>query len=163
MTDCAEAVRRPRIVQGSSEEQMKETMGGAVTNESRQKVMKVLGEYGCYFLSLVQAAERLTGKRIDAVGAYLDALIKKRTDGEATMLDPAAVLSAMAGGMWTVRKETADYIPRDGEVEVLVFQNGAYTHFVLGDGTGGVLYDPLGNSNTVAHGRIIGKRIFARV
>lgn len=142
---------------------MKETMGGAVTNESRQKVMKVLGEYGCYFLSLVQAAERLTGKRIDAVAAYLDALIKKRTDGEATMLDPAAVLSAMAGGMWTVRKETADYIPRDGEVEVLVFQNGAYTHFVLGDGTGGVLYDPLGNSNTVAHGRIIGKRIFARV
>lgn len=163
MTDCAEAVRRPRIVQGSSEEQMKETMGGAVTNESRQKVMKVLGEYGCYFLSLVQAAERLTGKRIDAVAAYLDALIKKRTDGEATMLDPAAVLSAMAGGMWTVRKETADYIPRDGEVEVLVFQNGTYTHFVLGDGTGGVLYDPLGNSNTVAHGRIIGKRIFARV
>ena len=142
---------------------MKETMGGAVTNESRQKVMKILGECGCYFLSLVQVAERLTGKRIDAVEAYLDALIKKRTDGEATMLDPAAVLSAMAGGIWTVRKETPDYVPRDGETEVLVFQSGAYTHFVLGNGAGGVLYDPLGNSNTVAHGRIIGKRIFARV
>lgn len=141
---------------------MKQITGSAVTAESRQKVMKILGEYGCYFLSLVELAERLTGKRIDAVEAYIDALIKRRTDGEATMLDPAAVLSAMTGGRWTVRKEEAGYRPLDGEAEVLLFQNRTYSHFVLGDGAGGVLYDPLGNSNTVANGHIAGKRIFAR-
>lgn len=142
---------------------MDKSIGAAVTNESRQKVMKILGEYGCYFLSLVELAERVTGKRIDAVEAYLDALIKRKTDGEATMLDPAAVLSRMAGGTWTVRKEGATYIPKSGEAEVLLFQNGAYSHFVLGDGAGGVLYDPLGNSNTVAKGTCVGKRIFERV
>ena len=108
---------------------MDKSIGAAVTNESRQKVMKILGEYGCYFLSLVELAERLNGKRIDAVEAYLDALVKRRTDSEA---------------------------------EVLLFQNGAYSHFVLGDGAGGILYDPLGNSNTVAKGTCVGKRIFER-
>jgi hypothetical protein len=34
-----------------------------------------------------------------------------------------------------------------------------YSHFVLGDGTGRVKYDPLGSSKTVAEGRLISKRI----
>lgn len=134
----------------------------AQTNESRQKTMKTLGEYGCYFLSLVHLAENISRKRIDAVEAYLNALERKWMDGEATMLNPVAVLGSMTGLTFSVRKESAEYRVKDDEYEVLLFTNGTYNHFVLGDGTGGVAYDPLGDSRTVATGKCIGKRIFAR-
>lgn len=135
----------------------------AEPKESRQRLMKTLGEYGCYFLSLVRMAEGITQKRIDAVDVYLDALEKKWTDGEVTMLDPSAILDYMTGIKFSVRKENADYQAKDGEYEVLLYTNGAYNHFVLGDGNGGTAYDPLGDSRTAASGRITGKRIFARV
>ena len=133
------------------------------TNESRQKMMKTLGEYGCYFLSLVKLAENLKGKRIDAIEAYISAWEKKWADDDATMLNPAATLSEMSGIAFDVKKVESDYKAHPDEGEVLVFENGKYTHFVLGDGNGKVAYDPLGNSNTVANGKIIGKRIFFRV
>lgn len=130
-------------------------------SESRQKVMKMLGEYGCYFLSLVHLAENITEKRIDAVEQYLEALNKNWVDREATLIDPAAVLSHMTGGRCSVKKESADYTTQRNEYEILLFINGTYQHFVLGDGTGAVLYDPLGNSKTVAVGKLSGKRIFS--
>lgn len=137
---------------------------GTPTNESRQKVMKTLGEYGCYFLSLVKYAENLTGKRIDAVAAYISALEKGWTNGNALMLNPAAILSEMTGIGFGVKKTEADYKASSGEVEILMYESGNYTHFVLGDGIGGIAYDPLGeNSFTVRNGRLSSKRILFRV
>lgn len=134
-----------------------------VTTESRQKVMKMLGEYGCYFLSLVHLAENITGKRIDAVAVYLNALKHKWTDTEATMLNPTAILSDMTGLRFSIAKEAAGYAAGQNEYEILLFNNSKYQHFVLGNGQGAVAYDPLGNSNTVASGTLTGKRIFRKI
>jgi hypothetical protein len=132
-----------------------------VAQESRQKLMKMLGEYGCYFLSIVHIAEGITGKRIDAIAAYIDAFERKWIDKEATVLDAGSVFSALTGGKYFVSKEGASYKTAANEYEVLVFK-AKFTHFVAGDGTGKVVYDPLGNSNTVATGSIVEKRIFRK-
>lgn len=130
-------------------------------SEPRQKIMKALGESGCYFLSLVHLAEEICGKRIDAVEVYQKALTNGWTDDEAMMIYPASVLSFMTGLKFAVVKKPANYIVHQSEYEVLVFQSEFFTHFVLGDGSGQVKYDPLGNSNTVRTGRLVEKRIFS--
>lgn len=124
--------------------------------------MKMLGEYGCYFLSIVHIAENITGRRIDAIAAYIDAFERKMIDNEATVLNPGAVISMLTGGKYTVRHEGSTYKTAPNEYEVLVFK-AKFTHYVAGDGTGRVSYDPLGNSNTVATGSIVEKRIFRKV
>ena len=129
--------------------------------EPRQKIMKVLGESGCYFLSLVELAEEIGQNRIDAVEVYEKATKNGWMDDEATMMYPASVLSFMTGLKFSVEKQSTDYVTNETDYEILVFQNGNYTHFVLGNGSGGVKYDPLGNSNTVRNGAIVGKRIFS--
>jgi hypothetical protein len=134
-----------------------------VSSESRQKVMKTLGEYGCYFLSVVHLAEEITGSRIDAVAVFVKARENKWLDDEATMLRPDAIFSDLTGKKFAVVAEGAAYIPKAGEHEILQFKNGSILHFVLGDNCGNVAYDPLGNSNAVAKGSLIGKRIFRRV
>ncbi|MDR2304139.1 MAG: DUF261 domain-containing protein [Treponema sp.] len=134
-----------------------------VTSESRQKLMKTLGEYGCYFLSVVHLAEELTNKRIDAIQSCLAAMDNKWLDDEITMLNPEAVLHSLTGKRFVVRKEEPAYSPKEGEYEVLLFRNGSFDHFVLGDGKGKVAYDPLGNSNSVASGKLTSKRIFKRI
>lgn len=138
-------------------------MENQVTNESRQRVMKTLGEYGCYFLSVVKVAEEITGKRIDAVEAFCRFRDKKYLDEEATMLNPDGILSELTGKKFSVHRETADYKTAKNEHEILLFANGKYQHFVLGNGKGEVVYDPLGKSNTVANGSLIAKRIFTPV
>jgi hypothetical protein len=132
-----------------------------VANESRQKLMKMLGEYGCYFLSIVHLVEEITGKRIDAIAAYVVAHDQKWVDNEATVLRPDLVFSTLIGDNYTVTRESADYKTAADEYEILVFK-AKFTHFVTGDGMGKVAYDPLGNSNTVATGRVVEKRIFRR-
>jgi hypothetical protein len=132
-------------------------------NEPRQKIMLSLGEGGCYVLSMVHVAEDLGGHRIDAVKAYLD-LVRVgilREDGYVN--DASAVMEALAGGQWGVRKEGPDYTPKSGEFEILRFERPTpkviYSHFVLGDGQGRVRYDPLGGSQTMALGSVVSKRI----
>lgn len=136
-------------------------------SEARQKIMLTLGEGGCYVLVMVHVAEDLSGHRIDAVKAYLD-LVRVgilREDGYVN--DPSAVMEVLAGGQWSVRKEGANYSPGNREFEILRFERPTpamiYSHFVLGDGQGRVKYDPLGNSQTVAGGELVSKRILKMV
>lgn len=132
------------------------------SSESRQKIMKILGEFGCYFLSIIRLAEKKTGKRLDAVEIFLLARDKNWISEDATVLDPARILEYMTAVNFSVTKEKADYQTSLSDSEILLFENGSYQHFVLGDGSGCVDYDPLGNSNTVAKGKLIAKRIFHR-
>ncbi|MBQ7158676.1 MAG: DUF261 family protein [Treponema sp.] len=134
-----------------------------VTTESRQRVAKTLGEYGCYFLSVVKLAEEITGRRIDAIAEFVKMRERKYLDDEATMLNPDGILSDLTGKRFSLHKESADYQTARNEHEILLFANGKYQHFVLGNGRGEVIYDPLGKSNTVANGTLIGKRIFTPV
>jgi len=58
--------------------------------------------------------------------------------------------------------ETPAYQCKRDEVEILQFLNPAngFKHFVVGDGAGNVVFDPIGKSRTVAVGHLFSKRIF---
>ena len=58
--------------------------------------------------------------------------------------------------------EGPEYECKDDEVEILRFELGNQSHFVVGDGNGRVTYDPMGVSKTVAEGRLVSKRIFRK-
>lgn len=134
--------------------------------QSRQKIMRTLGEYGCYFLSIIYIAEQITRKRVDAVEEFERAMEAGSLDDEATVLRPDEILSHLTGRECSVRKEGGGYRARDDEREILVFRD-KYTHFVVGngrplvgEGRQNVVYDPLGDSSTVRNGSVESKRIF---
>jgi len=135
--------------------------------EPRQKIMLALGEGGCYFLSLVRLAEILGNKRIDAVVAYLEAIAAKNLQEDCYVLKPEAIMQALYGGRWYFHKEEPGYKCKPGEFEILRYERPTpkrvYSHFVLGNCGGGVEYDPLGESNTVAGGYLVSKRILQMV
>jgi hypothetical protein len=133
-------------------------------NEPRQKIMLDLGEGGCYILSMIHLAEDLHGgRRIDAVEKFLDLVQAGIVQENGFINEPTLVMKVLYGGRWAYRKEGPDYEPSSIEFEILRFERPTpkmiYSHFVLGDGTGRVKYDPLGSSKTVAEGRLISKRI----
>lgn len=130
-----------------------------------QAICREIGESGCYFLSIVRAAEERTGKTINPVAAYIEMKKKKHLGAECFVAQPDSILSELTGIRFSVRHESKDYKAKDGEVEVLRFAwkksgGGVSMHFVLGDGCGRVAYDPLGDSYTVKHGALDSKRIF---
>jgi len=132
-----------------------------------QKIYKFLGDGGCYFLSLLKAAEGITGKRIDPVVAYAECVQAGFMTADCFLEFPHRVLEAYTGNVYEVFKAPISYIALDGEVEVLRFERPTtaqlYSHFVLGNGEGRVEYDPLGDSQTVKQGKLASKRIFRRV
>jgi hypothetical protein len=85
---------------------------------------------------------------------------------DCTLLFAEKILQSMTGFTWNKTHEAADYQTKIGQLEVLRFERktGAATwvHFVVGDGSGGVEYDPLGSSRTVREGSLVSKRVFTR-
>jgi len=62
---------------------------------------------------------------------------------------------------YTNRHESPDRKCKAGEVEILYFEApGDLQHFVVGDGSGNVVWDPYGESKTVRTGKLVSKRIF---
>ena len=128
-----------------------------------QHVMKHLGDEGCYFLSLLHVAERVSGKDIDPARAYVACRDEGLIRVDCFVNDPPEVLARYAGGGWTVRKEPANYQCLKDEIEILYFERVSpgviYPHFVVGDGNGKVLWDPWKGSLTVSAGQLKSKRI----
>jgi len=62
--------------------------------------MGTIGRYGCYFLSIVRAAERMTGKRIDAVQIYNDATLARWMDSDCFVVKPDLIIGMMTGIKW---------------------------------------------------------------
>ena len=128
-----------------------------------QSIAKRLGESGCYFLSLL----RLAKVENAAIGIYRQAVQLKIMEEDCYVIDPARVLSLATGGAWEVRHAPPEYLPGKDEWEILRYERktttATYAHFVVGDGRGQVAYDPLDNSQTVASGKLISKRIIKRI
>ena len=136
--------------------------------EARQKIMLELGTGGCYFLSLIHIAEDLYGgRRIDAVERFEEAKRSGLCLEDGFILHPEGIMSLLYPAPWYYHKEGAGYAPMSGEFEVLRYERPTpkviYSHFVVGDGQGGVAYDPLGKSETVEHGTLQSKRILRLV
>lgn len=134
-------------------------------NRPRQKDFERIGKEGCYFLSIIRAAELIIGEYIDAYQTYVGALEDKVIESNCFVNSPAALLSSLTGMRWSVRKETREYVQKPGEVVILRFerQDGMTTkgHFVLAGDDGSVEYDPYGVSETVASGSLVSKRVFS--
>jgi len=132
-----------------------------------QRHMEILGADGCYFLSLVYLAEKYTENFIDSARAYAECFKAGWMLQDCYILDPAAILKHLTGEKWGWSKEPADYETKPGELEILLYErnNGSkpVSHFVVGDGSGGLGWDPYGTSRTVAEGKVASKRIFRRI
>ena len=128
-----------------------------------QTIAKRLGDSGCYFLSILHLANREN----EAIGFFKQALSIGVMEDDCYILDPAKFLALVVGGKWSVSHQSADYATQSDEYEILRFERKAttktYAHFVVGDGRGQVAYDPLDNSQTVAQGKLVSKRIFKRL
>ena len=128
-----------------------------------QAVCRKIGESGCYFLSLLHIAKAEYG----ALSLYQLAVSKGLMDEDCYVKDPAELLALACGGKWSVRHEVADYVTARNEIEILRYERKTvgttYAHFVVGDGFGRVAYDPLGDSITVAKGKLVSKRIIRRL
>lgn len=130
--------------------------------EGVQKNYKAIGDTGCFALCIIQAA----GKNTTDWEAYIiirDAILKGFLNEQCLVLKQAALMGMVAGREWTHTVEKADYQPKLGEICI---EHWAYTddkkkyheHFGLRTKEG--LWDPMGDSETFAHGKCIDKRIF---
>jgi len=132
-----------------------------------QKDFEKIGAEGCYFLSMHRAAEELTAHYIDPYETYLKAIALHYMSEDCYVAEPALLMQLMTSVKWAVSKEASTYQPEPGEVEIMRFErvdtSKTWAHFVLGDGTGAVAYDPYGDSKTVRSGALVSKRIYRRV
>lgn len=135
--------------------------------EPRQRVMSTVGRYGCYFLSIVRAAEKIAGHRIDAVQVYNDATLARMMDADCFVVQPERIMEMMTGQKWTVKHDAKTYRPKDGEVMIMRYESQKtgilYSHFVLCAPDGSIEYDPYGDSSTVRDGKAVSSRVFSRV
>ena len=129
-----------------------------------QKTALEIGRYGCYFLSIVEAAERKTGNYILVVPTFLDMKKRGYIGEDCYILAPDRIMTELTGKAYTVRHEVKDYRAKEGEIEILHYEwrkkGEVSAHFVLGDGNGRVAFDPLDGANTVKNGVVESKRIF---
>ncbi|MBL8965402.1 MAG: DUF261 family protein [Spirochaetaceae bacterium] len=128
-----------------------------------QRIAEAIGKEGCYFLSLLRLAETELGDHIDLLDAYGRAIGAGAMREDCYILDGGAILETYLPGAWAVTHESADYKPKPGELEILRYDLAGASHFVVGDGSGRVAFDPYGDSRTVREGRLVSKRIARRV
>ena len=129
-----------------------------------QAIAKTIGEKGCYYFSLLHIGDA-ENRALELYELTTATRPKNKPimDKDCYINDPPALLKLAIGGEWAVRHELADYIPVEGEREILRFERvitgATLSHFVVGDGKGKVAYDPLGKSQTVRLGKLVSKRI----
>ena len=132
-----------------------------------QNICEALGESGCYFFSILHIAEEITGKKLDPIAAYSECIEAGFMDSECFITYPGRILERYTGTMYEVSKAGTDAKPLPGEFEILRFERKetgvTHSHFVVGDGTGRVKYDPYQDSKTVRDGALVSKRIFGKV
>lgn len=131
----------------------------------KQLVSKKIGASGCYFLSLVNIAEKILNREIDVISLFDLCLKNKWLNDECYMNNPAAMLSYLLNKKVDIRKEfDLAYKVKPNEYEISCYEYNAtgttFYHFVVTDGER-VLYDPFGGSRTVRNGKQVSKRIIA--
>ena len=142
-------------------------------NPGIQLICKVLGDNGCYFLSMCYIAERLTGIRADVIDDFTAAQARGLIGEDAFVLDAGKLFSMMAHATYTCLKAgpghelPGDYHMDPDENEILRYEytdaaGKVHAHFVVGDGQGSCWYDPMGKSESVRQGKVVSRRILRR-
>ena len=130
--------------------------------------------FGCYFTSLLYHAEKRLKRDVksDEVLSIFKAAKQTGIIGKDCLVqDPVALLHIVGVRVGSVVKAGPLVVPSAIGFEILHFHrdadtpkgqgNSVHDHFVAGDGTGKVIFDPLGKSNTVKYGHLQDKRIFS--
>lgn len=127
-----------------------------------------IGKWGCYFTSMVNMVEDETGNvrsKKAVILLFLNALRAGWVDEEATVLFPDELLKSMGSSL---RLKTKADVPLPlpqtlpGEYEILKFAKPGHEHFVLGDGLGKIVFDPMTDHDMTPY-RLVGKRIYRKV
>jgi hypothetical protein len=127
-----------------------------------------IGRWGCYFLSILRAAEIETCRMIDVIRAYDEMVSALVMRDNCFILDPGAIMTLLTSKQYRGRHDRADYRPKDNEYLIQRYEletapMTVQAHFVLADKEGRVMYDPLGTSRTVKEGRLVSTRVLERV
>lgn len=139
--------------------------------EAPQRAAAALGKGGCYVFCILKWAERLTGRVLDPLLEFVDAITRGRVDSAAFVWQAGALLADFTGGAWAVLKAgdgvdsmgraydlPLSYECKPGELEIDRYEaEDLPGHFVLTD------WDPYGDSQAVREGLLVSKRIFRRV
>lgn len=153
-----------------------------MTRQKNSKLYPVIQKEGCYMLSGMRKVQLITGDKFDFdnpefVNKTYDELLKKEIiNSRCLMQSPTKFFEYF--NLDIRQRVRADgvvfestYIPFENEFEVLCFKTsvllGNYTHFVLGNGKGGIEFDPMGESDAKPFGyvcnkgKLSSKRIFS--
>lgn len=130
---------------------------------NKQWICTRLGNWGCYFLSIVYLAEKYLNTTFDVVELYQKASENKWCDDDCYMVEPAAFLGYLIGKKVSVRHDDAGYKPKGNELEITRYElketGVTYGHFVV-TRNGELEYDPYGESKTRKKGKAVSTRIF---
>lgn len=121
-----------------------------------QKICKVLGEGGCYFLSLLH----LANQEDRAIYWYKRSVDEGWIDEECYLWSPVGLLKALFDVSYTVT--ISEKIDKDADFIIAKYKNETYCHYVVVDKKGNVIWDPLEKSNTVKNGKVVDYRIIKR-
>lgn len=138
--------------------------------EGIQTFLLEAGEAGCYALSIIKIAERVTKKHIDVVDAlelgisrgFIYYNERSQADNDNFYVNnPADFLGILTGDQWLVNYASASYKEMPEEYIVDRWERsrtGVTTaHFRLPD------WDGLTDSQSVKYGKIASKRVFRRI
>jgi len=125
-----------------------------------------ISTWGCAFCSLLYHIEKVIG-RLFTPKEILELWIRNYQEGdidiESSMEKWQGVINDITDRLTYLGHFSANYVPAEDELEILLFQRpDGFKHFVVGDGKGGVEWDPYENSRTVREGEVVSKRIFRR-
>lgn len=116
----------------------------------------MIGNYGCYFLSLLAAFN------CEKVFEKYDYYTSKGWMGEDCYIkNPLAIVEDLSGKSgWSIKKSMT--FDRGADIIIAYYYNPSTKlhHFVLFDKTNSLVFDSLGKSNTVANGSIESYRLF---
>lgn len=152
-------------------------------DKPKQIEVKIIGEKGCYFLSIVNGVSRYCAEKkdplnVDIIRLYEVAMDEGWISNDCYVERPdliaayimgvslAVLKDAMANGTEIrevkIAKEQLAYMPADNEIEITRYEKEStgvtFSHFVV-TRDGEVIHDPYGNSNTVSKGYPVSKRI----
>ena len=139
-------------------------------NRPKQVEAKIIGNNGCYFLAIINGAERYMRHKGNPVSVDIINLYEKAADEgwigkDCYIQRPDCIVAEILGvspDRVKVSKMPLNYVPAEDEIEITRYEKEGtgvtFSHFVE-TRNGEVLYDPYGSSSTVTNGVPVSKRI----
>lgn len=120
-------------------------------------------DYGCYFMSLLYVRKISYSEitSLDELLMYYDTFVSKGwMDVDCYIKDPCAILKYLTGKKYTAVKDTA--LDPNANIIIGRWYNPAtnFHHFVVMNRDNTIVWDSLGDSNTVKNGVIESYRLF---